>query len=85
VATQTPDRADPEVCKVGFRYEQFTCSPPVTPSTPATLTWNNFTDGGDGGAKSECDDKFHADNELVVALSTGWFNKMARCFSRTGR
>jgi hypothetical protein len=52
----------------------------------ATLTLNSFARGGDGGGPSFCDNRFHKDNELVVALSTGWLrldgthrcNKMIR-------
>ncbi|CAM8889490.1 unnamed protein product [Rhodiola kirilowii] len=34
---------------------------------------------GDGGAPSECDDKFHPDTSPVVALSTGWYSRGKRC------
>ncbi|KAF2296938.1 hypothetical protein GH714_013404 [Hevea brasiliensis] len=49
--------------------------------TKATLTVNSFEAGGDGGAPSECDNKFHSDKELVVALSTGWFDNKSRCLN----
>ncbi|XP_044392298.1 uncharacterized protein [Triticum aestivum] len=73
-------------CKDGHRYPQFRCSPPVSADTPAILTLNSFARGGDGGGKSFCDNRFHKDTELVVALSTGWLrldgkrrcNKMIR-------
>ncbi|KAI5064361.1 hypothetical protein GOP47_0021031 [Adiantum capillus-veneris] len=55
------------------------CSPAVTKKTAAILTVNNFSPGGDGGAPSECDGKFHKDTERVAALSTGWYNKGSRC------
>jgi len=45
----------------------------------AILTLNNFEKGGDGGAPSECDNKFHSDKTLVVALSTVLFNHKKRC------
>ncbi|EEF32955.1 conserved hypothetical protein [Ricinus communis] len=35
------------------------------------LTLDDFSEGGDGGAPSECDEKYHAKTERVVALSTG--------------
>ena len=55
-------------------------SPPYNPSgTHATLTLNNFARGGDGGGPAECDGKFHPLPQRVVALSTGWYNKGARC------
>ncbi|KAK6162348.1 hypothetical protein DH2020_002189 [Rehmannia glutinosa] len=28
----------------------------------------------------ECDNQYHSDDTPIVALSTGWFNKMNRCF-----
>jgi len=45
----------------------------------AILTLNNFEKGGDGGGPSECDNKFHSDKTLVVALSTALFNHKKRC------
>ncbi|KAF8379530.1 hypothetical protein HHK36_028969 [Tetracentron sinense] len=53
----------------------------VSHRTKATLTMNSFEKNGDGGAESECDNKFHSDNTPVVALSTGWFNKQKRCLN----
>ncbi|XWS77059.1 hypothetical protein CRYUN_Cryun01aG0230000 [Craigia yunnanensis] len=47
--------------------------------TKATMTLNGFGEGEEGGGQSECDNKYHSDKELVVALSTGWFNKKKRC------
>ncbi|KAI4970733.1 putative ripening-related protein 4 [Hordeum vulgare subsp. vulgare] len=75
-----------DCCVAGHRYPQFKCSPPVSAETPAILTLNSFAAGGDGGGKSFCDNRFHKDSELVVALSTGWLrldgtrrcNKMIR-------
>lgn len=58
-------------CK-GKSFPKFTCSPPVSSSTPAKLTLNDFSDGGDGGGPSECDNRYHDNSERVVALSTGW-------------
>ncbi|XP_037441993.1 putative ripening-related protein 4 [Triticum dicoccoides] len=73
-------------CVNGHRYPQYKCSPPVSAETPAILTINSFAEGGDGGGKSFCDNRYHKDSELVVALSTGWLrldgtnrcNKMIR-------
>ncbi|XXG63922.1 hypothetical protein AAC387_Pa05g2006 [Persea americana] len=45
------------------------------------MTINSFAQGGDGGGPSECDSKYHSDNELVVALSTGWYNDRSRCLN----
>ncbi|XP_044432224.1 putative ripening-related protein 4 [Triticum aestivum] len=75
-----------DCCVAGHRYPQFKCSPPVSAETPAILTLNSFAAGEDGGGKSFCDNRFHKDSELVVALSTGWLrldgtrrcNKMIR-------
>ncbi|TVU32226.1 hypothetical protein EJB05_23948, partial [Eragrostis curvula] len=61
-----------DCCKAGQKYPQFRCSPPVAAKTPATLTLNSFAKGGDGGGPSFCDNHFHPDSEMVVALSSGW-------------
>ncbi|KAB1226478.1 Kiwellin [Morella rubra] len=63
----------------GQSYPQYRCSPSVTSSTPARLTLNDFSEGGDGGGPSECDDQYHSNSERIVALSTGWFNQGSRC------
>ncbi|KAK6936077.1 hypothetical protein RJ641_033107 [Dillenia turbinata] len=68
-------------CK-GKSYPTFQCSPTVTSSTPAILTNNDFSKGGDGGSPSECDGKFHNNSESVVALSTGWYARGSRCGQR---
>lgn len=71
-----------ECCKSGESYPIFKCSPPVTGHTKATLTLNSFEKGKDGGGPSECDGQYHSDKTQVVALSTGWFNKMSRCHKK---
>jgi len=63
----------------GESHPQFKCSPPVSSSTQALLTLNDFSEGGDGGAPSECDEQFHSNSERVVALSTGWYSGGSRC------
>ncbi|XP_016456932.1 kiwellin-like [Nicotiana tabacum] len=50
-----------------------------TDSTPAQLTLNDFSKGGDGGGPSECDEKYHDNSERVVALSTRWYAKGSKC------
>ncbi|KAF4363324.1 hypothetical protein G4B88_002071 [Cannabis sativa] len=60
-------------------YPKYKCSPPVTSSTSAKLTNNDFSEGGDGGGPSECDERYHSNDERVVALSTGWYNGGSRC------
>ncbi|KAB2626414.1 kiwellin-like [Pyrus ussuriensis x Pyrus communis] len=69
-------------------FPQFKCSPPVTSSTSAKLTLNDFSEGGDGGGTSECDGKFHPNSERVVALSTGWYDicgRLIRITASNGR
>ncbi|CAL5020709.1 unnamed protein product [Urochloa decumbens] len=68
-----------ECCKPGHVYPTYQCSPPVSRHTKAVMTLNDFSKGGDGGAPSECDGKYHNNTERVVALSTGWYNKGKRC------
>ncbi|XP_038679570.1 kiwellin-like [Tripterygium wilfordii] len=63
----------------GNSYKKYKCSPPVTSSTKALLTLNDFSKGGDGGAPSESDERWHEKTERVVALSTGWYNGGSRC------
>ncbi|KAG2670482.1 hypothetical protein I3760_14G087200 [Carya illinoinensis] len=60
-------------------HKQYKCSPPVTPSTRARLTLNDFSRGGDGGGASECDGQYHNNSSPIVALSTGWYNHGSRC------
>ncbi|XP_058085697.1 kiwellin-1-like [Magnolia sinica] len=75
---------DSECCKEGKIYTTYKCSPPVSKHTKAVLTINSFEKGGDGGAPSECDNKYHKDDTPVVALSTGWFkaNNQGRCLNK---
>jgi hypothetical protein len=49
------------------------------------MTVNDFDQGGDGGAESSCDGKFHQNTELIAALSTGWFEGGRRCFEKSGK
>ncbi|KAK4255126.1 hypothetical protein QN277_008163 [Acacia crassicarpa] len=65
-------------CK-GKSYPQYRCSPAVSFSTQAILTLNDFSEGGDGGDPSQCDERYHSNSERVVALSTGWYNNGSRC------
>ncbi|KAH7287803.1 hypothetical protein KP509_32G075700 [Ceratopteris richardii] len=66
-------------CCASHSCHTSSCSPAVTSSTSAILTLNDFSQGGDGGAPSECDGKYHANTEKVVALSTGWYHGGSRC------
>ncbi|XP_048137319.1 kiwellin-like [Rhodamnia argentea] len=65
----------------GRSYPKYRCSPPVTSSTRATLTNNDFSEGGGSGA-SECGGRFHGNSELIVAMSTGWYAGGSRCGHR---
>ncbi|EXC22902.1 hypothetical protein L484_007511 [Morus notabilis] len=63
----------------GYSGNTYSCSPPVTSSTQAQLTNNDFSEGGDGGGASSCDGAYHDNSELIVALSTGWYDGGSRC------
>lgn len=79
--TSTPNcntKNKSECCEANKSYPQYYCSPPITSSTQAKMTLNSFAKGGDGGGKPDCGD-YHNDGELVVALSTGWYNHRSRC------
>ena len=43
------------------------------------MTVNSFAKGGDGGGPPECDKIYRSDDEMVVALSTGWYDHGSRC------
>lgn len=73
------DLNNSECCLTGKKYKTFTCSPAVTRRTKATLTVNGFAANQDGGGASSCDGKYHNNTEMVVALSTGWFDDKKRC------
>ncbi|XP_020581652.1 putative ripening-related protein 1 [Phalaenopsis equestris] len=66
-------------CRGSESYAQYHCSPPVTEKTLAKMTVNSFARGGDGGGASECEGRYYGDDEMVVALSTGWYNHGSRC------
>ncbi|KAJ4774368.1 Ripening-related protein grip22 [Rhynchospora pubera] len=68
-----------DCCKAGKSYPQYKNSPPATAHTPAILTLNCFEKNCDDGGAAACDNKFHSDNDLIVALSTGWYNHKSRC------
>ncbi|KAJ1685255.1 hypothetical protein LUZ63_016645 [Rhynchospora breviuscula] len=61
-------------CKDGQSYPKYQCSPPVTAKTDAIMYINTFSD-----APSSCEPKIYNDDELVVSLSTGWYDKGTRC------
>ena len=51
----------------------------MTSSTPAILLTNDFSEGGNGGGPSECDGRYHSNSDLIVSLSTGWYNGGLLC------
>ena len=55
----------------------YICSPKITSSTSAILVTNDFSEGG--GGPSECDGKYHNNSDLIVGLSTGWYNSGRLC------
>ncbi|KAE8660471.1 Kiwellin [Hibiscus syriacus] len=66
-------------CAAGQAYDLYDCSSPVSRHTKANLTLQSFDHAGDEGQPAECDLKYHDDDELIVALSTGWFDHKGRC------
>lgn len=71
-----------ECCTSSKRYTTYDCSPAISSSTPAILTLNDFTQGGDGGGPSSCSGKYYSNTDKVVALSTGWFENGSRCLKK---
>ena len=59
----------------------YKCSLTVFNNTKVILILNNFQKGGDGGGPSECDNQYHSNDTIVVALSTGWYGKGRRCLN----
>jgi uncharacterized protein YceK len=47
--------------------------------TSAVMTVNGFEKGGTGGGPSECDGRYHDDDDLIVALSSRWYAGGKRC------
>ncbi|XP_021748312.1 putative ripening-related protein 1 [Chenopodium quinoa] len=69
-----PGKCSTNCCVQNTVYFIFQCSPSVTSQTPGMLTLRTFQN-----SHSKCDNAYHTDNSLVVALSTGWYNSGARC------
>ncbi|KAK1290760.1 hypothetical protein QJS10_CPB18g01683 [Acorus calamus] len=66
------------VCKF-ISYPLYNCSPPTTsPTTQATLTFN-LLDGPGSLFAPSCDGMRHTQFEVVVAISTGFFNSGNLC------
>lgn len=66
-------------CVDGKAYDIYGCSPHVSRRTKANMILTSFDRGGNVGRPSACDNSYHSDDELVVGLSTGWFDKGSRC------
>jgi len=50
--------------------------------TSAVMTVNGFEKGGTGGGPSECDGKYHDDDDLIVALSSQWYAGGKKCHNK---
>ncbi|XP_066386913.1 putative ripening-related protein 7 [Miscanthus floridulus] len=48
----------------------------------AVMTVNRFQKGEDGGGAAACDGRFHSDDDLIVALSSGWYAGGKRCHKK---
>ena len=78
---------DPDPCggdSVLLGHKGNGCSSPAVSAhgTRAVMTVNGFQKGEEGGGPSECDGKYHSDNDLIVALSTGWYAGGKRCHKK---
>ncbi|KAL4311223.1 hypothetical protein GQ457_01G055450 [Hibiscus cannabinus] len=71
---------DRSACCVGRQvYDVYDCSPPVSRHTKAKLTLQSYDHGGIGSQVAKCYGKYPNDDELVAALSTGWYDNGSRC------
>ncbi|KAJ1694112.1 hypothetical protein LUZ63_010810 [Rhynchospora breviuscula] len=71
-----------DCCKEGQLYPQYRCSPVISNTTDAVMDVGGFSQGSDGGSPAECDSNYHNDTDMVVALSTGWYNGGSRCLKK---
>ncbi|KAH9293217.1 hypothetical protein KI387_041580, partial [Taxus chinensis] len=69
----------PGCCIFNQAYNTYDCSPPVSSRTPAILKETGFVPKGSGGLPDKCAGDYHSDEELVVVLSSGWFDNKRRC------
>ncbi|KAJ4803392.1 Ripening-related protein 3 [Rhynchospora pubera] len=63
-----------DCCQAGQTYSQYHCSPPVTGSTAAIMYKTSFVN-----KTAKCDNRTYPDSDVVVALSTGWYDGGSRC------
>ncbi|KAF3327942.1 putative ripening-related protein 1 [Carex littledalei] len=71
-----------DCCQEGELYPQYRCSPPVTNNTDAVMDIGGFSKGSDASGPAGCDYKYHNDTDLLVSLSTGWYNGGSRCLKK---
>ncbi|KAI4978614.1 hypothetical protein ZWY2020_015367 [Hordeum vulgare] len=76
------EKSNDPIARMARDTRSTTAADSATGDQKAVLTLNSFEKGKDGGGPSECDNAYHSDEEMVVALSTGWFKNMARCGHR---
>jgi hypothetical protein len=50
------------------------CTASLLVSVPAVMTLNGFQQGEGGGGPAACDGQYHSDGELIVSLSSQWFD-----------
>jgi hypothetical protein len=50
------------------------CTASLLVSVPAVMTLNGFQQGEGGGGPAACDGQYHSDEELIVSLSSEWFD-----------
>ncbi|CAI9101809.1 OLC1v1039224C2 [Oldenlandia corymbosa var. corymbosa] len=70
---------NPDCCIEGHYYPTYQCSPPVSQKTRAILTLSSFENEIYG--PTSCSERYYSDEMHVVALSTGWYNRGARCLN----
>jgi hypothetical protein len=58
---------------------QVSCAVSRLVNVPAVMTLNGFQQGEGGGGPAACDGQYHSDEELIVSLSSEWFDGGARC------
>ena len=50
--------------------------------TFAVMTVNGFQKAEDSGGATACDGRFHSNDDLIVALSSGWYAGGKRCHKK---
>ena len=75
---------DPDPCggdSVLLGHKGNGCSSPAVTAhgTRAVMTVNGFQKGEAGGGAAACDGRFHSNDDLIVALSSRWYEGGKRC------